>query len=119
MSDTQANDPGAVSQAFLKHLEDTGFFQQIKDLEGNLTTIAGELQKFGEAANARMEETENLAAHILAIESILAALLKSASVSLDDVKAEVKERTAAISGDEDGSPTVHHIAEEMLKRAGG
>ena len=89
---------------------------QIKDLEGNLTQIAEELQSFGQATQARMEESENLAAHILAIESILAVVLKKSGISLDEVKAEVKDRTAAISGVEDGSPSVHAIAEDILKR---
>ena len=119
MSDTNGNDAAAASQAFVKHLEETGFFGQIKDLESNLMRIAGELQNFGEAAQTRMEESENLAAHILAIESVLSVLLKVAKVDSADVRAEVKDRTAAISGVEDGSPAVHAIAEDMLKRATG
>ena len=116
MSDTEPSDAQEASQAFVKHLEDSGFFNQIKDLEGNLTQIAEELQSFGQATQARMEESENLAAHILAIESILAVVLKKSGISLDEVKAEVKDRTAAISGVEDGSPSVHAIAEDILKR---
>lgn len=119
MSDDNGNDAQAASQAFVKHLEDSGFFNQIQDLEGNLTKIAEELQTFGQATQARMEESENLAAHILAIESILAVILKSSDVTLDDVKAEVKDRTAAISGVEDGSPSVHAIAEDIVKRSQG
>lgn len=110
------NESQAVSQAFVQHLEESGFFAQIKDLEGNLMKIAEELQSFGHASQARMEESENLAAHILAIESILAVLIKNSGVSLDDIKAEVKDRTAAISGVEDGSPSVHAIAEDIVKR---
>ncbi len=110
------NESQAASQAFVQHLEDSGFFTQIKDLEGNLTKIAEELQTFGQASQARMEESENLAAHILAIESILAVLIRNAGVSMDDIKAEVKDRTAAISGVEEGSPSVHAIAEDIVKR---
>lgn len=116
MSDNSGGDAQVASQAFVKHLEDSGFFNQIKDLEGNLTKIAEELQSFGQAAQARMEESENLAAHILAIESILAVVLKASGVTLEDVRAEVKDRTAAISGVEEGSPSVHAIAEDIVKR---
>ena len=117
MADNDGNDLTEASQAFVKHLEESGFFNQIKDLEGNLTKIAEELQSFGQAAQARMEESENLAAHILAIESILAAVLKSSGVKAADIEAEVKDRTAAISGVEEGSPAVHAIAQDILKRA--
>ena len=110
------NESQAASQAFVQHLEDSGFFAQIKDLEGNLTKIAEELQTFGQASQVRMEESENPAAHILAIESILAVLIRNSGVSMDDIKAEVKDRTAAISGVEDGSPSVHAIAEDIVKR---
>ncbi len=117
MSESGAADATQASQAFVKHLEDSGFFSQIKDLEGNLTKIAEELQTFGQAAQARMEESENLAAHILAIESVLAVLLKAADVTEEQVAAEVKDRTAAISGVEEGSPAVHAIAKDILSRS--
>lgn len=117
MSDNDDTNTTGASQAFVKHLEESGFFKQISDLESNLTKIAEELQNFGKAAQARMEESENLAAHILAIESVLAAVLKSNGVSAADVEAEVKDRTAAISGVEDGSPAVHAIAQDILKRS--
>ena len=118
MSDQKNGDATEASRTFVKHLEDTGFFNQIKDLEGNLMKIADELQSFGRSAHARMEESENLAAHILAIESISAVMLKAQPVDPGALRAEVKDRTAAISGVEDGSPAVHAIAEDIVKRAG-
>jgi len=118
MADQKNSDIADASRAFVKHLEDTGFFNQIRDLEGNLTKIADELQSFGRSAQARMEESENLAAHILAIESILAVMLRSNPIDGAALRAEVKDRTAAISGVEEGSPAVHAIAEDIIKRAG-
>ena len=53
-------------QVFLDLLEESGFFQQINNLEESLKAIAGELQSFGENAKERLEETENLSAHVLA-----------------------------------------------------
>ena len=40
MSGEEERNPSDTSQVFLKHLEGTGFFQQIKDLEKNLRAIA-------------------------------------------------------------------------------
>ena len=118
MSEESGGDAKEASKAFVSHLENSGFFDQIKDLEGNLTKIAEELQSFGQATQARMEESENLAAHILAIESVLSAMLKTMDVTEDQVAAEVKERTAAISGVAEGSPAVHAIARDILGKGG-
>ena len=42
MSDEQGHDPDDASRAFIEQLEASGFFTQIKGLETNLKTIAGE-----------------------------------------------------------------------------
>ncbi len=118
MAEDASGEQSEASKLFIEQLEATGFFQQIRDLESSLSTIAGELQKFGQAAAQRMEETENLAAHVLAIESILAVLLKNAGVSAADVAEEVKQRTAAMSNDPDGSPAVQQIAKDLVDRGG-
>ena len=101
-------------QVFLDLLEDSGFFQQINSLEENLKVIAGELKAFGESTSRRMEETENLATHVLACESILAVVLKAYPIEAENLKAEVKTRTAELTGQEDGSPTVQALALDLL-----
>lgn len=98
---------------FLASLEESGFFRQINDLESQISTIADEIRKFGETSQSRGEEVENLAAHILAIESVLTVLAKKAGVDASEVEDAVKERTAAISGNPEGSPAVLHIAKEL------
>jgi ABC-type transporter Mla subunit MlaD len=95
-------------QVFLGLLEESGFFKQINNLEESLKAIAGELQSFGENANERMGETENLAAHVLAMESILAVMLKKYPIDADDLKAEIK----------DASPTVQALAVDLVEKAG-
>ena len=104
-------------QAFLDLLEDSGFFQQINSLEENLKVIADEMKAFGEKTASRMEETENLAAHILAIESILAVMLKAYPISAEELDGEIKDRTAALSGNADGSPTVRALAQDILEKS--
>ncbi len=104
-------------QAFLDLLEDSGFFQQINSLEENLKVIADEMKAFGEKTAGRMEETENLAAHVLAIESLLAVMLKAYPISADELDGEIKDRTAALSGNVDGSPTVRALARDILEKS--
>ena len=79
--------------------------------------VAGELKTFGDHAVKRMDETENLAAHVLAIESILAVMLKAYPILADDLNAEVKDRTAALSGNAEGSPTVQALAADILAKS--
>jgi len=105
-------------QVFLDLLESAGFFKQINDLEDSLTSIAGELQNFGETAARRVNEVENLAAHVLAVEAVLATMLNTYPVDKDALLAEIKERTAAMTGHEDGSPTVQALALDLLENPG-
>jgi len=108
----------AGHQVFLDLLESAGFFKQINDLEDSLTSIAGELQNFGENAARRVNEVENLAAHVLAVEAVLATMLNTYPVDKDALLAEIKERTAAMTGHEDGSPTVRALALDLLENPG-
>ncbi len=52
------------------------------------------------------------------MEAILAVMLKTCPIGAEDLKAEIKDRTAALSGNPEGSPTVHAPALEILGTAG-
>ena len=117
MSGEEEKIPGDTSQVFLEHLEGTGFFQQIKDLEKNLRAIAEDLQALGKTATQRLEETESLAAHVLAVEGILAGMLKANPVETGEVEAMVKDKTAGLTDSPEGSPAVQTIAADILSEA--
>ena len=114
MAGKEGSETGDASRAFLEHLERQGFFQQIRDLESNLKKIAEELASFAKAASTRLEETESLAAHLLALQAIVVVLLRRVPVSDEEVRSEVKTRTAAITGNAEGSATVQSVAAEFL-----
>ncbi len=118
MSDKVGANAGDTHQVFLDLLEDSGFFRQINTLEESLKSIAGELKVFGENAEERGTESENLAVHVLACESILAVMLKTYPISAADLRAEIKDRTATLTGNEEGSPTVQAVAMEIMEKAG-
>ncbi len=52
------------------------------------------------------------------MEAILAVMLKTYPIGAEDLKAEIKDRTAALSGNPEGSQTVHALALEILGKAG-
>jgi hypothetical protein len=86
-------------------------------LEKNLKVIADQLHSFGDVVSNRMSELENLAAHVLAIEAVLAVVLREHPVDPEKLKAEVVKRTADISGNPDGSPAVHEIVSNLSPKA--
>ncbi len=117
VSDQEKPAAGDTHQVFLDMLENSGFFQQINALEKSLKIIAGELKSFGENVNERAAESENLAAHVLACESILAAMLKATPIDEEDLKAEIKDHAAALTGNEDASPMVQALALDILEKS--
>lgn len=123
MADAGDKQVSEATRAFLEHLEGQGFFRQMKEVEANLTGIAEQLSTFAKTAGQRLEENESMAAHILALQSIAAVLLRR--VGGDDpqrlnaeVMAEIKARTAQLSGNPDGSPSVRSAASTLLAPTG-
>lgn len=105
--------PGDPSKMFLEHLEKSGFFQQIQDLEGNLRKISEDLKNLGETATQRLEETESLAAHVLAIESILTVMLKNNPVNDEELTAAITQKTTGLAQENAGNSAVRKIAENI------
>ena len=98
-----------ATQAFFQQLEKSGFFDQISTLETALTSIVKDIQSFSEDANKRQQESENMAAHILATEAIISALLKKIPVEDQDLITEI-ERQAI-------NPTVETIARNLIQKS--
>ncbi len=111
-----ATSPSESSAAFIQTLEQSGFFDQIRNLENNLQNIAGDLGSIGEAATQRIEETESLAAHIIAIEAVLKVMLRTHEVDVEKVHEEVTKMTAGSSGNPEGSQTVHQLIGEIFTK---
>ncbi len=107
----------AAAEAFVRHLEREGVFAEIKAVEARLVDLAGELEAFGRHATERIKETDNLAAHVLALEALVAILLRQVPVHDAEIEEEVRRRTRAITNDEDGSELVQRIAQEIRDRA--
>ncbi len=90
------------------------FFDQIKEIDGNIKKLRDELKNIGEAANAHFDQLDDLAAHIIAVEAILCVALKSVDVDGAAVKEWIKTNTSDSSDNEVGSEKVHMVAEQLL-----
>lgn len=99
---------------FFENLQDSGFFAQMESLQSTLGTLSEDIATIGDQATQRMDEMESIAAHVMAIESVLAVLLKSHPIDADVLKDEVRKRTSAVTGDADGSPTVQAVAMDII-----
>ncbi len=115
--DSAENGTHPDSQKFIEQLRESGFFQQITDLEQNLKTIAEDLKSLGEIAIQRLQETESLAAHVIAMEAVLTVILKDKQVELEDVKAVVRASMSDAPSGEEGNAIVESIAAEIVNKA--
>ena len=110
--------PGKPAHAVFGELEAQGFLRQIQEIEGSLKGIAEQLASFAGAATERAQETESFAAHILALQAIVAVLARHANVPPESVAAEIRDeikaRTAKLAGNTDGSPEVLAIAQALF-----
>ncbi len=109
MSDTDNETSPASEEATLE--------ARVNALQAALESIVSDLDVVGQAAVDRMNETEMAIAHMLALEVVLVELLKAHPIDPDAVKADIKARTAEISGNPDGSPLVLQAAEEIMALA--
>lgn len=112
-------DEDQSSGDIMQELQKAGFFEQIRDLDANIKRIVNDLETLGSLATARVRETENLAAHLLAVEAILAVILKTHAIDPEAVRAAIKEMTADLSEDPEGSPAVRSVVDSLLAPSKG
>jgi len=99
---------------FVQDLQNSGFFDQVKSLQGSLSHLSEDIASIGDQATQRLAEMDSITAHVMAIEAVLAVMLKQHPVDADEVKAVVKARTADMSGQPNGSPAVQAVAQDIL-----
>jgi len=116
--DKDSNGGAETSLDVIQQLHTSGFFEQIRDLDTNIKKIVGDLETLGNLATQRIRETENLAAHLLAVEAILAVILKTHPVDPEAVRATIRQMTAELTGDPEGSRAVHTVVDNLLSGGG-
>jgi hypothetical protein len=111
-----AKDPSAAL-ALVEQLQESGFFDQVRDLDGLIKKIAGDLDSLGSLTTQRVQETENLAAHVLAVEAILAAILKTHPIDGEAVQEAIREIMPE-TGEDSPGPAVQSVVNSLLRTSG-
>jgi len=118
MSDQHNEDKLAnTALGLIEQLNSSGFFNQIRELDTNIKQIVGDLEVLGGLATQRVEETENLAAHLLAMEAILAVILRTYPVDPEAVQAAIREMTNRTSDDPAENDVAQSVIESLLAKS--
>ncbi len=116
-----SDDSGKLDTAAARAMQDmglNGFLEQVGQLQESLSKVANGMNALGESAVRQSENSENLAAHIIAIESVLAVMLRHIPLDINDVRAEADHRTENINPGGAGGPSVvRQLAEDIVKKA--
>lgn len=94
------------------------FINQLQLLHGSLDKVAKGMDALGNSAVRQGEDTENLAAHVLAIEALLTVMLRQIPVDAAEVREEAQRRGRNPDGTVgERASVVAALAEDILKRA--
>lgn len=116
MSDTPPNTDGV--EELMDALGMDGFLRQMGELQGSLEKVAGGMEVLGSSAERQGRDTENLAAHILAIESVLTVILQQIPVNIAEVRQEAERRAQNAVNTQPGTRNlVSSLAEDIVRRA--
>ncbi len=122
MSDNQNNGgtgiAGDVSSELLRQTGLDGLLQQLGTLQSSLDQVAEGMGALGQNAVRQGTDVENVAAHLLAVESVLTVILRQIPVDIEDVRNEARRRSSgAAEGGKTSDDVVVRLAEDLLKRA--
>ncbi|MSO55120.1 MAG: hypothetical protein EXQ90_08410 [Rhodospirillales bacterium] len=104
------------TEALMQRLEASGFFQQIRDLEENLGKISEAIGHIGKATVSRLDAMDNVLLHVLAVESIIAVMVRTHTVDRAAVKDAVDRITADLPKESQASASVLAIADGLFPK---
>ena len=91
------------------------FFDQIKEIDGSIRQLRDDLVGIGKSAEAHFDQLDDIAAHIIALEAIVVAMIRTNGVDGNEVRKWVKEMTAESSGNTEGSEKSRMLLDELLE----
>ena len=91
------------------------FFDQIKEIDGNIKNIRDDLKNVGVAVDDHFDQLDDIAAHVIALEAVLVEMMKTADVDIDAVKAWIVDATEGSTGKEGGSKKAKMVVDQLLE----
>jgi hypothetical protein len=95
----------------------TRLINQLEILESSLNKVGEGMSVLGDNAIRQSKDSENIAAHLLAVEAVLTVVLRQIPVDINEVRKEAERR--AHGGEEGGAvdPLVMKLAEDLIRRS--
>ncbi len=91
------------------------FFDQIKDIDGNIKDLRDHLKNIGVAVDDHFDQLDDIAAHIIALEALMIQLVRKLDVDTDAAKAWIRESTEASTGKDGGSEKAPMVIDQMMQ----
>lgn len=95
----------------------TRLINQLEILQSSLNKVGEGMSALGDNAIRQSKDSENIAAHLLAVEAVLTVVLRQIPVDINEVRKEAERR--AHGGEEGGTvdPLVMRLAEDLIRRS--
>ena len=107
----------AAAEAFVRQLEQTGVFADLKTVESRLAELTAGLAEVGDAAASRARDADNLAAHVLALEALVAVLLRHVPLDGREIDEQIARQAGAVAEDAESLALVRAIARQIVDGA--
>jgi hypothetical protein len=99
----------------MSFVEGRMFFDQIKDIDGNIKDLRDHLKNIGVAVDDHFDQLDDIAAHIIALEALVVQLVRKLDVDTDAAKVWIRENTEASTGKVGGSEKAPMVIDQMLQ----
>tara|TARA_B100001013_G_scaffold330027_1_gene244726 strand:- start:266 stop:544 length:279 start_codon:yes stop_codon:yes gene_type:complete len=91
------------------------FFDQINQIDGNLNDLKDHLKNIGKGVDGHVDQLDDIAAHIIALEALLVQVLNKVDIDVDAAKEWVRINTKESTGTEEGSSKAQIVLEDFIK----
>ena len=91
------------------------FFDQIKEIDGNLKDLRDHLKNIGSAVDVHFDQLDDIAAHIIALEAVMVQVMKNIDVDMDAAREWIRENTSESTGTDEGSMKAQAVLEDFAK----
>ena len=92
------------------------FFDQIKELDGSMKALRDQLKTIGSGVDMSLDQIDDIAGHIIALEAIMVQVLKKTDIDVDAAKAWIVQQTQDSTGKEGGSTKARDVLEALTAK---